>query len=64
VQLAAACQEAIAARAKVSADAKALEWLCGEQSQLAGTMDELRCELMSAGEEHDAVLHLSEEREE
>jgi hypothetical protein len=58
-QLAAAHQEAADARAKVSVDAKALEQLCGDWSQLAVAMDELHGQLESAGQERNAVVHLS-----
>jgi hypothetical protein len=63
-QLAAAHQEVVDARAKVVMDAMVLERLQEERDRLVRTMEGLCGELEATGQEHDATVHPSEEREE
>jgi hypothetical protein len=54
----------VEARAKAVTDAMALEWLQDERDWLVCTVEGLGSELEVTGEERDAAVRLSEEREE
>jgi hypothetical protein len=56
--------EVVEARAKAVTDAMALEWLQDERDWLVCTVEGLGSELEVTGEERDAAVRLSEEREE
>jgi hypothetical protein len=53
-----------AGRAKALVDVEAFKWLRGEQDQLVGTVDELHGKLEAIDQGRNAIVCLSEEREE